>query len=64
MLVRPGSSLGGARPKAVIADRKNIHWIAKFPSAGDERNMGAWEKVMNDIAAAERFCKEIEEMLK
>jgi len=51
MLVKPGSSLGGARPKAVITDKNDALWIAKFPGAGDERDMGAWEKVLNDIAA-------------
>lgn len=51
MLLKPGSSLGGARPKACVVDAENNLWIAKFPSKNDEYNVGAWEKVVNDIAA-------------
>ncbi|MGI8597614.1 MAG: type II toxin-antitoxin system HipA family toxin, partial [Chitinophagaceae bacterium] len=42
MLLAPGSSLGGARPKASIQNKDGSLWIAKFPSAGDEHNVGAW----------------------
>lgn len=49
-LLRPGSSLGGARPKATITDNKGQLWIAKFPSKNDENNTGAWEKVVHDLA--------------
>lgn len=52
-LLRPGSSLGGARPKATIQDVDSSLWIAKFPSRNDEVNVGAWEKVVNDVA---RIC--------
>jgi serine/threonine-protein kinase HipA len=51
MLTRPGSSLGGARPKANIADQDGNLWIAKFPSANDDKDVGAWEKVVNELAA-------------
>lgn len=50
-LLRPGSSLGGARPKATVVDTKGDLWIAKFPSKNDENNTGAWEKVVHDLAA-------------
>lgn len=50
MLLEPGSSLGGARPKANIMDKDQHLWIAKFPSGRDSRDMGAWEKVVNDMA--------------
>ncbi len=50
MLVAPGSSLGGARPKAVVQDEKGNLWIAKFPSKHDEYDMGAWEMVVHDLA--------------
>lgn len=50
-LIRPGSSLGGARPKATVADPKGQLWIAKFPSKNDENDAGAWEKVVHDLAA-------------
>jgi len=50
MLVNPGSSLGGSRPKAsVIDDRKNL-WIAKFPSKTDIKDIGGWEMVANELA--------------
>lgn len=49
-LVRPGSSLGGARPKATVVDEKGELWIAKFPSKHDENDIGAWEKVVHDLA--------------
>ena len=38
-------ALGGARPKASVIDEHNHLWIAKFPSANDEYNIGAWEMV-------------------
>lgn len=49
-LLAPGSSLGGARPKATVKDEKENLWIAKFPSKHDEYNSGAWEKVVHDLA--------------
>ncbi len=52
-LLKPGSSLGGARPKATIQDPQGNLWIAKFPSKYDEVNVGAWEKVVHDLA---RLC--------
>ncbi len=52
-LLKPGSSLGGARPKATVQDPNGELWIAKFPSKHDEGNTGAWEKVVHDLA---RMC--------
>lgn len=49
-LLEPGSSLGGARPKANVIDEKGDIWIAKFPSKRDEINIGAWEMVAHDLA--------------
>lgn len=43
LLLAPGSSLGGARPKANILDINNHPWIAKFPSRSDSNNKGRWE---------------------
>ncbi|MEP7259355.1 MAG: HipA domain-containing protein [Flavitalea sp.] len=43
MLIAPGSSLGGARPKANILDEHGHLWIAKFPSNNDTIDKGAWE---------------------
>ena len=50
-LVRVGSSLGGARPKAHVLDEGGRVAIAKFPSArSDTWNVMAWEKVALDLA--------------
>lgn len=43
MLISPGSSLGGARPKASVRDEHNQLWIAKFPSQYDDYDIAAWE---------------------
>jgi len=43
MLIAPGSSLGGARPKANILDENNQLWIAKFPSKNDTTDKASWE---------------------
>ncbi|HKI78176.1 MAG TPA: HipA domain-containing protein [Ignavibacteriaceae bacterium] len=50
MLIAPGSSLGGARPKASVIDEKGELWIAKFPSANDTKDIGGWEMVVNKLA--------------
>lgn len=42
-LLAPGSSLGGARPKASVSDEEGNLWIAKFPSRQDDMDKGAWE---------------------
>ena len=49
-LLAPGSSLGGARPKASVMAQDGSLWIAKFPSKQDDFNSGAWEMVMHDLA--------------
>ena len=43
MLLAPGTSLGGARPKANFTDRSGDLWIAKFPSGNDTIDKAAWE---------------------
>lgn len=50
MLIAPGSSLGGARPKANILDEAGHLWIAKFPSRHDPKDIGAWEMVVAGLA--------------
>lgn len=50
MLVAPGSSLGGARPKASIVDNKGALWMAKFPSKNDQGDVGGWEMVTYEMA--------------
>jgi serine/threonine-protein kinase HipA len=49
-LIAPGSSLGGARPKASVRDEKGTLCIAKFPSRQDTRDIGAWELVAHSLA--------------
>lgn len=50
VLVAPGSSLGGARPKANLLDDDGALWIAKFPSADDDHDVALWEKLLQDMA--------------
>lgn len=50
-LIKPGSSLGGARPKATVVDEQKQLWIAKFPSKDDENDSGAWEMTVHELAA-------------
>jgi len=47
LLLSPGASLGGARPKASVVDPKGDLWIAKFPSRNDKWDTGGWEAVVN-----------------
>ena len=50
MLIAPGGSLGGARPKASVVDPQGHLWIAKFPSVRDQHDVGAWELVVQILA--------------
>jgi serine/threonine-protein kinase HipA len=52
VLVAPGASLGGARPKANFTELDGSLWIAKFPSREDDRDVGAWEYVVHDLAVS------------
>lgn len=50
LLLAPGSSLGGARPKASIIDRDGRLAIAKFPKADDDIRVSLWEAVALTLA--------------
>ena len=50
LLLAPGSSLGGARPKASVRDRDGHLAVAKFPHQGDEINTVLWEAVALTLA--------------
>lgn len=50
MLLAPGSSLGGARPKASVRDKDGRLAIAKFPKKDDEFNVVIWEAVALTLA--------------
>jgi serine/threonine-protein kinase HipA len=56
LLIAPGVSLGGARPKASIKDAQGSLWISKFPSGNDDRDIGAWEYVAMQIAKEAGLC--------
>jgi serine/threonine-protein kinase HipA len=50
ILIAPGSSLGGARPKANILDDHKHPWIAKFPAKADTFDKAAWEYLAYQLA--------------
>jgi serine/threonine-protein kinase HipA len=50
VLVSPGASLGGARPKANFTEEDGSLWIGKFPARDDDRDVGAWEHVVHGLA--------------
>lgn len=50
VLVAPGASLGGARPKANFTEADGTLWIGKFPARDDDRDIGAWEYVVHTLA--------------
>jgi serine/threonine-protein kinase HipA len=51
LLLAPGSSLGGARPKASVRDRDGTLAIAKFPHKDDDIDVEEWEAVALRLAA-------------
>ncbi len=51
LLLAPGASLGGARPKASIIDKDGHLSIAKFPKEGDEFSTVLWESVALTLAS-------------
>ena len=57
VLIAPGSSLGGARPKANILDKDKSLWIAKFPSKTDSTDKAAWEFLAYILAS--KACVEM-----
>lgn len=50
VLIAPGSSLGGARPKANVLDADKSVWIAKFPSKTDTIDKAGWEFLAYQLA--------------
>lgn len=50
LLMAPGSSLGGARPKASVLFNDGSLWLAKFPGKDDNHNIGAWEMLTASLA--------------
>ena len=56
VLLRPGTSLGGARPKASVTAPDGSLWIAKFPSKEDDFDTGAWEYLVHMLAEESGIC--------
>jgi serine/threonine-protein kinase HipA len=52
MIFAPGSSLGGARPKASVFDQHGNLSIAKFPKQTDDYSVERWEAIAMDMAKA------------
>ena len=50
ILIAPGTSLGGARPKANFTDLSGKLWFAKFPSKEDRYDVGGWEFLVHEMA--------------
>ncbi len=50
MLISPGASLGGARPKASVVVGENELWLAKFPGREDDHDVAAWEYLTYEMA--------------
>ena len=57
-IIAPGSSLGGARPKANILDTDKSLWIAKFPSKSDTIDKAAWEYLAYELAVVAAAAQE------
>jgi serine/threonine-protein kinase HipA len=54
-LLAPGTSLGGARPKATFAAKDDTLWIAKFPGREDRYDVGAWAFLAHELAERARI---------
>ncbi len=52
LIFAPGSSLGGARPKASVVDQHGALSIAKFPKENDDYSLERWEAIALDLADA------------
>lgn len=50
-LVHPGTSLGGARPKATVKDEAGVMYVAKFPSRKDDYDVALWEHLCHLLAS-------------
>jgi len=50
LIFAPGSSLGGARPKASVTDQHGRLAIAKFPKESDEYSIETWEEIALRLA--------------
>ena len=63
-LIHPGTSLGGARPKANVTDERKILYVAKFPSRKDDYDVGLWEHLCHLLAEKAGINTAITKVLK
>ena len=64
LIFAPGSSLGGARPKASVIDQHGHLSIAKFPKETDEYSMETWEEIALRLADRAGIATPRHELLK
>jgi serine/threonine-protein kinase HipA len=64
IIFAPGSSLGGARPKASILDRNGDLSIAKFPKENDDYSIETWEEIALRLASLSGIQTPIHELVK
>lgn len=62
LILAPGSSLGGARPKASVRAADGSLWIAKFAKHDDAYSVESWEAVALTLAKAARIDTPIFEL--
>jgi serine/threonine-protein kinase HipA len=63
LIFAPGSSLGGARPKASVVDQHGNLYIAKFPKETDEYSMETWEEIALRLAVRAGIATPSHELL-
>lgn len=63
LIFAPGSSLGGARPKASIIDQHNRLAIAKFPKQDDEYSIETWEEIALRLATLAGITTPVHELV-
>lgn len=64
LIFAPGSSLGGARPKASVIDQHGHLSIAKFPKKTDEYSMETWEEIALRLAGRAGLATPHHELIK
>ncbi len=63
LIFAPGSSLGGARPKASVIDQHGHLSIAKFPKETDEYSIETWEEVALQLAEQAGIVTPLHELI-
>ena len=63
LIFAPGSSLGGARPKASVIDQHGHLSIAKFPKESDDYSVETWEEIALRLAERAGIKTPVHELL-